>query len=88
MLGYVFCIGILLHGVLMGRICLFDQFNTIACADLDSDWPVFSQDIHCVQYFVLFRHNSIYADIVCWLSTSSKLRAYACKCVVVLVMRY
>jgi len=41
MLGNVFGIGILLHGVFVGWICLFDQSDPFACINLDGDWQVF-----------------------------------------------
>lgn len=64
-------------GFLVGRLCVFDQFNTVARFSFNGNGAFFASNLRGVQYIVLRGNDLVHANFFCWLSTCSKLRAYA-----------
>lgn len=73
-------IGIFLHGVVVGRLRIFDQFNSIACASTDGNWSIFASDLCRIQHSVLRRYDTVDANQFRWIPTGTEFRTYAGEC--------
>lgn len=75
----LFSPGLLLHGILVGRLRIPHQSDTPARAGPDDNGSLLTSHLHSLQHALLRRHNTLDADIICGLPAHSELGAHAGK---------
>lgn len=52
-------------GFVLGRLCVFDQFDSPSRPCPDADWPLLPSDLCRLLHCVLSGHHPVYADFLC-----------------------
>ena len=70
---------LLLHGVIMGRLRIFDQFDPNACLCFDGHWKIHASSLCRLLHCLLLRHYFKHADCICGISTRPDFGTYVGK---------